>query len=57
MLCSTDKGSGQEGVALQLNLKAVFDRLGDVRPNAIVIDKRNIEYNALMNVIEHDKFC
>jgi hypothetical protein len=57
MLCSTDKGSGQEGVALQLNLKAVFDRLGDVRPNAIVIDKRNIEYNALMIVIEHDKFC
>jgi hypothetical protein len=57
MLCSADKGSGQEGVALELTMKAVFDRLGDVRPNAIVIDKSNTEYNALMKVIEHDKFC
>jgi hypothetical protein len=57
MLCSADKGSGQEGVALELTIKAVFDRLGDVRPNAIVIDKSNTEYNALMKVIEHDKFC
>jgi hypothetical protein len=50
MLCRVDKRSRQESVALEFTMKVVFDRLGDVRPNAIVIDKSNTEYDVLMNM-------
>ena len=39
ILCSNDTNSGHEGIALQLTMRKKFEVLGDVRPNAIVIDK------------------
>ena len=39
MICSNDTNSGHEGIALQLTMRKKFEVLGDVRPNAIVIDK------------------
>ena len=57
MLCSSDVKSGQESMALKLTLKAVFDKMRSVRPNAIVIDKCMTEFNALKNFIDEDLWC
>ena len=39
MICSSDKGSNHEQVALETCLKVIFVRMPRVRPNVIVIDK------------------
>jgi hypothetical protein len=52
MLCSNDKNSGHEGIALQLTMRNFFEVLGGVRLNAIVIDKNKIEYESYRIVIE-----
>ena len=57
MLCSSDVKSGQESMALKLTWKVVFDKMGSVRPNAIIIDKCMTEFNALKNVIDEDLWC
>ena len=54
MLCSADVDKNHESMALKLTLQAVFERMGNVRPNAIVIDKSKTEYNAFKYVIDRD---
>ena len=39
MLCSKDYQAGHEATPLKLTLQAVFERMGPITPNAIVIDK------------------
>ena len=51
MLCSSDKGSNHEQVALETCLRVIFARRPTVRPNAIVIDKCWTSYNATTNVV------
>ena len=55
MICSSDKGSHHEQVALETCLKVIFARMPRVRPNAIVIDKSWTSYNAISNVIAQDR--
>ena len=57
MLCSKDIQAGHEATALRFTLRAVLDRMGPVRPNAIVIDKSIIELNAFTTVINEDPWC
>ena len=57
MLCSADVDKGHEVVALRLTLKAIFEKMGQVRPNAIVIDKSKTEYNAFKYIIDRDEAC
>ena len=45
------------GTALYLTLKAVFENMGSIRPNAIVIDKDKTERIAVLKVIKEDRFC
>ena len=51
MLCSSDKGSNHEQVALEAFLRLIFARMPTVKPNAIVIDKCWTSYNAITNVV------
>ena len=46
-----------EAVTLRLILKSIFGKLGQVRLNAIVIDKSKIEYNAFKYIIDCEKTC
>ena len=55
MICSSDKGSNHEQVALETCLKVIFARMPRTRPNAIVIDKSWTSYNAISNVIAQDR--
>ena len=55
MLCSSDKGSNHEQVALETCLRVIFARMPTVRPNAIVIDKCWTSYNAITNVVATDR--
>ena len=57
MICSNDNESGQVGIALYLTLKAVFENMDSIRPNAIVIDKDKTERIAVLKVIKEDRFC
>ena len=57
MLCSKDYQAGHEATALRIILRAVFERMGPVRPNAIVIDKSTTEFNAFTTVINEDPWC
>jgi hypothetical protein len=57
MLCSNDKNSGHEKIALQLTMTKVFEILEDIRPNAIVVDKNKTEYDSYKAVIEKDPHC
>ena len=57
MLCSKDYQEGHEATTLKLTLWAVFERMGPIRPNAIVIDKNAIELNAFTTVINNDPWC
>jgi hypothetical protein len=51
MLCSTDNETGQEQTALYLTMKAVFLNMGNIRPNAIVIDKSQTEFLAITQAV------
>ena len=57
MLCSKDYQEGHEATTLRLTLRAVFERMGPIRPNAIVIDKSATELNAFTAVINDDPWC
>ena len=57
MLCSNDKNSGHEETALQLTMRKVFEVLGDIRPNAIVIDKNKTKYDSYRVVNKKDPHC
>ena len=57
MLCSKDTGSRQEGIALELCLKVVFEAIGNVRPTCIVIDKHKTSMLAIQKVVDEDKYC
>lgn len=48
---------GHEAVALRLTLKAIFEKIGEIRPIAIVIDKRQFEYNTFKYIIDCDEAC
>lgn len=54
MLCTVDLGCHHDVIALQLTLKIVFERMGDIRPSAIVIDKSQQELDAILNVVNED---
>lgn len=53
MLCSADVDKGHEAVTL----KAIFEKTGQVRSNAIVTDKCKIEYNAFKYIIDREEAC
>jgi hypothetical protein len=57
MLCSADNETGQEQTVLYLTTKAVFFNIGNIRPNAIVIDKSQMEFIAIMQVVREDAWC
>ena len=57
MLCSKDYQASHEATTLRITLGAVFERMGPVRPNAIVIDKSTTEFNAFITVINEDPWC
>ena len=57
MLCSYDKNSGHEEIALQLTMTKVFEVLEDIRSNAIVIDRNKTEYDSYKAVIEKNPHC
>ena len=57
MLCSSKAGSNNEKDALEMTLRLVFKRMGSIRPNAIVIDKSWLEFNAIKKVVESDAYC
>ena len=57
MICSSDRASNHEQVALETCLKVIFSRMPKVRPNAIVIDKSWTSYNAISNVVAQDQQC
>ena len=52
MLCTYDDGNKYGQLASETTLKIVFQRIRDVG-----LDKSNLEYNALNNVIMHDQYC
>ena len=51
ILCTNDIRSQHEQQTLEMTLKVIFERMEDVRVDALVIDKCLIEYIALKNVI------
>ena len=57
IFCSKDYQEGHEATTLRLILWAVFERLGPIRPNAIVIDKSITKLNAFTTVINDDPWC
>ena len=50
-------GKGHEAVTLRLILKVIFEKTSQIRPNAIVIDKNKIEYNAFKYIIDRHEAC
>ena len=56
MICSCDEYR-HEQYALEVTLKVIFERMDDVRTNELVIDKLNLELNAITNVIKLDLKC
>ena len=56
-MCKTKSGSRHEKIALHMALKFMFDKMDNVCPNAIVIDKSWTKYNAIRNVITEDPCC
>ena len=57
MFCSKDHQSDHEATTLRLTLRAVFERMGHVRPNAIIIDESTTELNVFTIVINEDPWC
>ena len=57
MFCSKDYQEDHEATTLRLTLRAVFERMGPIRPNAIVIDQNAIELNASTAVINDYPWC
>jgi hypothetical protein len=57
MLCTNDSGSQHEQLAFEMTLKIIFERIENIWPLAIIIDKSLIEYSTLTNVITSDPFC
>jgi len=54
MLYSDDNESGQVGTALWLTIKVVFQSIGIIRPNAIVIDKDQTSRIVIIKAIDED---
>ncbi|KAI5077701.1 hypothetical protein GOP47_0007525 [Adiantum capillus-veneris] len=57
MMCTSDPGTCQESVALELTIWMIFLRMGSIRPNAIVIDKCPQELNAILRAIKDYLAC
>ena len=57
MICSNDNKSGQVGTALYLTLKVIFENMGSIWPNVILIDKDKTERIVVLKVIKEDRFC
>ncbi|KAI5077831.1 hypothetical protein GOP47_0007655 [Adiantum capillus-veneris] len=57
MMCTSDPGTCQESVALELTIRMIFWRMGSIRPNAIVIDKCPQELNAILSAVKDDPAC
>jgi hypothetical protein len=57
MLCSADNETSEEQTALYLTMKAVFLNMGNIRPNAIVIDKSQTEFIAVTQAVCEDAWC
>ncbi len=57
MLCTHDVGTTQESIALQVTLSVVFQRMNEVRPAALVIDKCHPELLAIMHIVDRDMHC
>jgi hypothetical protein len=51
MLCSVDSKRGQEQTALYLTMNSVFLNMGNIRPNAIIIDKSQTEFITITQAI------
>ena len=57
MLCSKNYQEGHEATTLRLTLWAVFEKMGPIRSNTIVIDKSATELNDSTTVINDDLWC
>ena len=57
MLCSKDLQERYEATALKLTLRAVFERMGPIRPNAKLIDKSATDLNVFTTVIDNNPWC
>lgn len=57
MVCSDNKGKGHQTIALRLTFWVVFNRLGCLRPRALVIDKSIVELQAIADVVATDDAC
>ena len=57
MFCSKDYHEDHEVTVLKLTLQAMFERMGPIRPNAIVIDKSATELNDFTVLISNDPWC
>ena len=57
MFCSKDYQSGHEATTLKLTLQAVFEIMGPVNPNAIVIDKSATKFYVVTTMINNDPWC
>jgi hypothetical protein len=57
MLYSNDNENGQVGTTLWLTMKAVFQNMVIIRPNAIVIDKDMASKIAIKKAIDEDVWC
>ncbi|MCO5554036.1 hypothetical protein L7F22_007562 [Adiantum nelumboides] len=56
MLCTHDVGTSQESVALHITLQLVFQRMKNIRPKALVIDKCMTSLKAIKQVVDADPF-
>ena len=57
MFCLKNYQACYEATALRLTLRAVFEKMGPVRPNAIVIDKNVTKLNIFIVLINDDPWC
>ena len=57
MLCFKHKGQGHQGIAIEIALEYVFKNIGNVRPNAILINKDMTSLNAITTIVRNDHIC
>lgn len=57
MLCSQDGGAHHDVISLETTLRAIFSRMGNIRPAALVIDKSQQELEAFLKVVNEDRHC
>lgn len=57
MLYFQDYQKGHEAIALGITLRAVFERMGRIKPKTIVIDKNETKLNTFTFGINNDLWC